>query len=214
MTPAREDIEQSQLDRLVDGELSDVQQRELLSRLDREDGGWRRLALTFVESQSLGKDFRELLGAARHPPSPMAACVARPARVWTPANTLLAACCAGLLIGVGLSWRPLPEEAGARGPVGTTEPQQLAVTERPQHLRVNTAALGSGMEVPLVNVSDVNPDWLNSRGSVPRHVRDALRESGQEFEVDRRLIPFQLEDGRWGVLPVDEVRFVAPPAFQ
>jgi hypothetical protein len=222
MTPAREttpreDVEQSLLDRLVDGELSDAQQRELLARLDRADSGWRRLALTFVESQSLGKDLRELLGAERPVPAALSPSVARPARAWTPANIMLAACCAGLLAGVGLTWRQFPGEPGARGPVAseTTEPQQVAVTDRPQTVRVNTASFGgSGVEVPLVNASEVNPDWLNSRGTVPRHVREALLESGQEFEVDRRLIPFQLEDGRWGVLPVDEVRFVDPPAFQ
>ena len=222
MTPAREttpreEIEQSLLDRLVDGELSDVEQRELLTRLDRADGGWRRLALTFVESQSLGKDFRELLGTARPNASTMTPTGARSARVWTPANIMLAACCAGLLAGVGLTWHQFPGGAAVHAP-GMTETaatQQVTATERPQTVRINTASLaGSGVEVPLMNVSDVNPDWLNSRGAVPRHVREALQESGQEFEVNRRLIPFQLEDGRWGVLPVDEVRFVDPPTFQ
>jgi hypothetical protein len=222
MTPAREttpreNIEQSLLDRLVDGELSDVEQRELLTRLDRADGGWRRLALTFVESQSLGKDFRELLGTARPNASTMTPTGARSARVWTPANIMLAACCAGLLAGVGLTWHQFPGSSRVGGPVEkeTAAPQEVAATDWRQTVRVNTASLaGSGVEVPLMNVSDVNPDWLNSRSGVPRHVREALLESGQEFEETRRLIPFQLEDGRWGVLPVDEVHFVDPPAFQ
>lgn len=38
------------LDRLVDGELSADEQRELLAALDEEPGGWRRCALAFVEA--------------------------------------------------------------------------------------------------------------------------------------------------------------------
>ena len=40
------------LDRLVDGELSQDQRRELLAALDDEPGAWRRCALVFLEAQS------------------------------------------------------------------------------------------------------------------------------------------------------------------
>ncbi len=40
------------LDRLVDGELSQQERRELLAALDDEVGAWRRCALAFLESQS------------------------------------------------------------------------------------------------------------------------------------------------------------------
>src|SRR5262245_1884809 len=40
------------LDRLVDGELSPGQRRELMAALDDEPGGWRRCALAFLEAQS------------------------------------------------------------------------------------------------------------------------------------------------------------------
>ena len=53
-----------QLDRLVDGELSESERREILTALDREECsatcGWRRLALAFVEDQSLRQDLRRL----------------------------------------------------------------------------------------------------------------------------------------------------------
>ena len=53
-----------QLDRLVDGELSESERREILASFDREDCGetcgWRRLALAFVEAQSLHQDLRRL----------------------------------------------------------------------------------------------------------------------------------------------------------
>jgi hypothetical protein len=40
------------LDRLVDGELSDAERRELLQRLEQAPAGWRRCALAFLESQA------------------------------------------------------------------------------------------------------------------------------------------------------------------
>ena len=40
------------LDRLVDGELSQHERRELLAALDDEPGAWRRCALAFLEAQS------------------------------------------------------------------------------------------------------------------------------------------------------------------
>src|SRR5262245_830538 len=46
------------LDRLVDGELSDTDRRELLVALDQEADGWRRCALAFLESQALSEQLR------------------------------------------------------------------------------------------------------------------------------------------------------------
>ncbi len=40
------------LDRLVDGELSPAERRDLLAALDDEPGAWRRCALAFLEAQS------------------------------------------------------------------------------------------------------------------------------------------------------------------
>lgn len=47
------------LDRLVDGELSERQRRELLAQLDQRPDGWRRLALSFLESQCWQETARE-----------------------------------------------------------------------------------------------------------------------------------------------------------
>jgi hypothetical protein len=44
--------EQRVLDRLVDGELSPIERRELLAALDDESGAWRRCALAFLEAQT------------------------------------------------------------------------------------------------------------------------------------------------------------------
>jgi hypothetical protein len=39
------------LDHLVDGELAEPQRRDVLARLEREPGGWRRCALAFLQAQ-------------------------------------------------------------------------------------------------------------------------------------------------------------------
>ena len=46
-------------DRLVDGELSEAERRELLQMLDRRPDGWRRCALAFLEQQTWGQALAE-----------------------------------------------------------------------------------------------------------------------------------------------------------
>jgi hypothetical protein len=51
---------QRQLDRLVDGELSDVERRQLLDSFDEQPVSWRRCALAFLEAQSWRRQMRHL----------------------------------------------------------------------------------------------------------------------------------------------------------
>ncbi len=55
-----EDAEFALLDRLVDGELSEFQRRQLLASMDQRPEGWRRCALAFLEAQSWGSEFKLL----------------------------------------------------------------------------------------------------------------------------------------------------------
>ena len=48
------------LDRLVDGELSEVQRRELLSTADHRPEGWRQIALSFLEAQCWGQTLGQM----------------------------------------------------------------------------------------------------------------------------------------------------------
>jgi hypothetical protein len=61
---SRDEIDTDLLDALVDGELADDEQRALLSRLDAEPEGWRRLALTFVEDQRWRRELRAVVAEA------------------------------------------------------------------------------------------------------------------------------------------------------
>jgi len=70
MTETRTNTDDQQLlDRLIDGELTPEARRDLLLRLERESGGWRRCALAFLEAQSWGQDFRALLKEPAGEPS-------------------------------------------------------------------------------------------------------------------------------------------------
>ncbi len=96
------------LDRLVDGELSQSERRELLAALDDEPGSWRRCALAFLEAQSwrwqLGQMKGDaLLAAAAAQNSPRGASVAphRRGAFW---GSLLAIA-ASLLVAFGLGSR-------------------------------------------------------------------------------------------------------------
>lgn len=53
-----EPVSTRQMDRLVDGELSPAERRDVLTALEQDANGWRRLALAFLESQALGEGLR------------------------------------------------------------------------------------------------------------------------------------------------------------
>ena len=49
------------LDRLVDGELSPGERQQVLRWLDMREDGWRRCALAFLEAQTWGHQFKQLI---------------------------------------------------------------------------------------------------------------------------------------------------------
>jgi hypothetical protein len=51
------DFSRAELDRMVDGELSNDQQRALLQRLEESPAGWRELALSYVEASVWKEQF-------------------------------------------------------------------------------------------------------------------------------------------------------------
>ena len=57
----------ARFDRLVDGEASPEEYRELLATLDDEPGGWRRCALAFLEAQALERELGDLREEAVYP---------------------------------------------------------------------------------------------------------------------------------------------------
>lgn len=114
------ELDDRQLDRLVDGELSSRERSELIASLDRCDQGWRRCALTFLEAQSWSAQFRELLdegGSDR--PVALAMATATPHRGAVATRTgWWLAIAAGLLASFGLGRLLAPVRGGDRGGSG------------------------------------------------------------------------------------------------
>ncbi|MEM8866153.1 MAG: hypothetical protein AAGF31_11475 [Planctomycetota bacterium] len=66
------DQQQTQLDRLVDGELSAEERRTLLRAFDQSPGDWRACALAFLEAQSLGQQLAAIKDEALAAPANVA----------------------------------------------------------------------------------------------------------------------------------------------
>ncbi|RIK79789.1 MAG: hypothetical protein DCC68_12400 [Planctomycetota bacterium] len=232
------------LDRLVDGELDARTQAELLARLDERPGQWRRLALTFVEAQTLGVELRSAVADARHSPvraAPVDAqghVAARSANApWTKllslAATMLIA--VGIGFGAGRVWHAYDAQ-----PADTTKPPNpaaIAANEpsdpwsdpfipavpasldalSPEGLMTVQAADGSPVQLPVYEVSQGTGQLLNSlESSVPPEVIRALRSRGHDVKQQRRLWPIDLGDGRQIIVPVDQVdvEYVGHRAYQ
>ncbi|MCS7303968.1 MAG: hypothetical protein NZ602_02510 [Thermoguttaceae bacterium] len=65
-------LDQNLLDRLVDGELSEAEQRQLLHQVQNHPDGWRQLALAFLEAQTWRQEMPFLVpGASAFSKPPM-----------------------------------------------------------------------------------------------------------------------------------------------
>jgi hypothetical protein len=160
-----------QLDRLVDGELSEAERHEVLVALDRDDCdptcGWRRLALAFVESQTLHRELRSGC-LPSHPHSPGAVLTAlaecgrssvvatvqthrAPVAGWLRAAALVA--CGLFAFGIGrwsspvgrdlarVEQRPVTTPQTFVGPTQNDENTELAAVESPKQETQQTLRL-------------------------------------------------------------------------
>ncbi len=222
-------ISQQALDRMVDGDLTDDEQKMLLSQIDESPGDWQRLALTYVEAQVWQSTFRQTVSTAdvahvpEMPPDPAAR--------KSPGITLAGlAVAVGLLIsgfGIGI-WVNKPAgtdresesvaiDNSAREPV-SGDSMPIAPEEREARLVTSPSNIqfvlhdGQSDEAKVLNVpvhdTSVPLDEVFSTNvpSVPEHVREMLRQTGHEVVEERGFLPVALPDGRQVVFPVNHVR--------
>ncbi|MCE5269095.1 MAG: hypothetical protein LLG00_14565 [Planctomycetaceae bacterium] len=233
----------ARLDRLVDGELSEKERRELLKSLEEEPGGWRRCALAFLEAQcwkeSLGAMAREPRGEREGPPPSMQQPVARAEgrySVWHRRIATATAMAASFLVALGLVTsmqrsRVVEQPGGmdiatVKGPANTSPANQLAggngeSASNPWRL-VTLSTPGDGVSpqrsirVPAMERENVDEAWLRTLPSaIPDDVLRALARTGHEVQQRRELVPVPLQDGRRLVVPVDqvEVHYTGNPAY-
>ncbi|MCC6492988.1 MAG: hypothetical protein IT424_08200 [Pirellulales bacterium] len=115
MSKQRPHITDALLDRLVDGELSDEERRELLLTLDLQGDSWRRCALAFIEAQVWRQGLRQSVGAtaearpqgalAPRTVPPVAAVDGEDRRRWRAAGWLAIAASLVAAFGLGQQWR-------------------------------------------------------------------------------------------------------------
>jgi hypothetical protein len=218
--------QQRLLDLLVDGELDEPRRREVLSWCQRDPEGWRRCALAFLEAQS----WRQELGAAAQPsavglPARSESLKTRPLRFWI--GPLAMAASFLLAFSLGLLWRgwaagdariadqrPLDSGQVASNQPAETTPRDQVAGGQGSALRplTNVRLVVDGpqgaaqeIELPVVEGGSLD-ELLSGQGSaIPAEVQRALERLGHRVRQRRQLVPFDLEDGRRLIVPVDEI---------
>jgi hypothetical protein len=219
--------ENLRFDRLVDGELSEEERRELLAGLDDEPGGWRRCALAFLQAQcwrqSLGTfvfgegiEQKRPVAAAAPAALPQMRRSPWPSRLGT-AAAMAASFLAALWLG-SLSQQTQvaqsPDSGGNATPIASENkgiPPEIRPAADPWHM-VNVSSLGRGsqpgfsMNVPAIERDNLDEQSLRSvPPAIPDNVAQALSRTGHKVQQRREFVPVSLEDGRQLIMPVDHV---------
>lgn len=218
-----EDISVQQVDRLVDGELSEPERREVLLAADSEPESWRRIALAFLEAQTVRHELSELIKPAVIQRSGGVLEVASEAPSGRRTAALVACCL--LAFGFG-RWSNLSDALMAtKGVVPSPSPRTFAGgddrgrmvagvmpedTQQHQTLRLDFDDLLGGppqsVDVPVVEDSPDDPqELLTGPPVIPPEIQRALLRAGRRVHEQRQLFEVELSDGRRGIVPVSNV---------
>lgn len=214
-------------DRLVDGELSAAERRELLSGLDDRPDGWRRCALAFLEAQAWRQEMGGLLEDESTVPK-----ATRTSEVQTDGKrsasrdrgvfwlTVAASLFIAFTLGLALRDLPHPHQPAAPNPFnsqvavtdagGTVVPQTVAPSVDALTLWVrDEAGRAHPMQVPLVDAAAIDRQLgMQFQSGLPADVRDQLRDRGYQVESKQRYAPLWLENGRPLIVPVEDTKIV------
>lgn len=113
-------------------------------------------------------------------------------------------------------------EAATLSEAGEVQPPELSPPGMRSRPAWHTVAIpvgngGRSVSLPATERESLDGQWLETLPSaVPFDVLEALEQSGHHVELRRRLLPFQLRDGRQLVVPVDQldVHWVGNAAYQ
>ncbi len=215
--------DETRFDRLVDGELSPSEYRELLASLDDEPDGWRRCATAFLEAQAWGQEFRSLkkesqeIATAKQPVSRGGGFV-----------TMFLAVAASFVIafGLGVYFRGWPNhppnepenlivETDSSGDVQVARSSSSAdeagtIDRRPVgNVELLSDQGNDRFSVPFYEIDQMKPEWLaDDLFAMPQDLVNELNRMGHEVRRDQRLIPVELEGGRRVVIPMDQFEIV------
>jgi len=213
MNDSADNLDDLLLDRLVDGELTPEEYRQVLSELEQIPNGWRRCAHAFLESQALGQSLPLVMQTTRSSPQNELAPAAEKSSTGMASfrrMETLAAMAASVAIAFGLGWYISGMDsttASAPGPTIANNPPPTPEA-RPQFVYVNQwdGQQGGGMPIAIDPTKSYDPEaqWDTSWGMSPQQLQK-LKDSGQPFQTKNRLIPVSLENGERVVVPVQDV---------
>ena len=224
----------SQLQRLIDGELSAVEIRKLFETAEQHPSQWRTIASEFAEDQLFRRQFETMIDDVDSKPVKPVAPVKETSSQAMPlvgklalAASLAVAGLVGYLVG---SDGPIatPENPASKNMIANNDPNDSpAVTPvtdlQPEYRMELLTPEGESMnEVDLYRYDDLHRLVENRGGDVGKGVslRDVLPKSAFSQEARRRLIESgydvnestnffsgRLQDGRQFVVPVRSIRF-------
>lgn len=216
-------------DRLVDGELSEPQRRELLGTLDQEPGGWRRCALAFLEAQC----WKEGLGSLVRPSKPAPVVPGRAPTSRTRSfriygGTVLAMAASFLLaFGLAAYWLGdgttgpaphgvVPKLAGI-GPAPIVAPPTAASSSPWQMVSLGAPDGGAGgLTIPAREYDRWDDQMMkNMPAAIPENILKAFERTGHQVQRQRNLVPMRMDDGRVLIVPVEqmEIQPVSGPVY-
>ena len=231
-------VDDQTLDQLVDGELSSQQRHEVLSALEQSDGGWRRCALAFLESQAWGKEFKQLAHEQRQPR-------VKPKRIINTSSASTArwlALAASLLVTFVLGWQAQRQWMMQAVGVQELSTQIANTTDIPVDRSTDVASLAPEEEkvaiaefepsddvltvwvqdrqgqrravgIPLVEARALDPRFdaqLDTQfgPAISDPIRRRIEAQGYQVNSRRRYAPLWMENGRPLVLPVEDTQIV------
>jgi hypothetical protein len=203
------------IDRCVDRELDDEQQRQLLTWCEEHPGAWRDLALAFVEAQAWGHAFKQWSSERTHQNATKIR-RATMTRVtpwfWLSAALLV---CTVSLVGYQMS-----QQSGPAHPVSSTG--HTAESASPDAAQDSEPSTPKGkadaiymlvddeqrdgvrpVQIPLIDLAEIDSVRMVPNQSTHRDVWKQLQQSGHRVTHQRIWYPVGLDDGRQVVLPVD-----------
>jgi hypothetical protein len=220
--PLNEDI---LLDRLVDGELTRSERRQLLESFDIRPEGWRRCALAFLEAQSWREEMGQVardLGSETKESKPSASPVPPSQKVRWAAGATWLVMAASLLLAFGLGW--MQRDRGHSVTGGSLNPgRQIAggtLRSKPTSpsgaspgdaitFFVNDGSHMQPVRVPLVDANTLDKQLgVQFQTGVPDEVRNQLQNNGYQVQSKRQYAPLWLENGRPMILPVEDTNIV------
>ena len=193
-------LSETQLQRLVDSELSHEERQIFLSEIERTPELWREVALAFVERQVLEQELGSMFQAVvKDPEKSVTKSPSYKRTLWPAALAAL------LMLSLGFAAGQFFTQQASRGkPAGVVSannaPRESSDASQPSYRLKLSAMSQTGspqtIEVPIYEQAQLQ------RQSPAQQANDALSARGYAVDWDTNYLTGQLQDGRRLIVPV------------